>query len=1436
MDRKLDDIDVAQQHRSQETAPRAEQDARPSPRSAANGLLEKKISRRIARKQNMETSAKPMIDQAERSLGAPLDVRLHTGDKVAESHGAAAVTQGKDIHFSEAAVHPTAGPEPGLLGHELVHAAQQQNPGDHPGGSLEGEADRGARAIAHGERFRVTGATGGATPQAKDFKAWFMGVFGGQDLEATERWAELQGVGKVPEQEMTYLGSGEKVLGSDGEPVMQSAPQADVGASWTSFDPTHGDWLDHQHSLERQSVDDAQMTSERRHEVRKGATGRTTTDAKRESIEVPDVDAMAGQAREQIDEKVKQQTARQEQLEKALQEKEAAQAGVVASAADPELARLRGEAARVKADLAALKASRQALEQPLDEKALATLAARHGLRVKPEKKTVFLDEVTEEEAYKWGLGGISGRRTRTTERQIDALGVKEPKREDQRSWNVDLLGGSGGWEQAHAETAATDSGSVEEKGTRGGEVALGEGITYSAKQGHSTVISDGDGRTEAMREQSSTMDYQAIFRPGEYGVGVGRRTEDVHQIGDDATKVNTAVGGSLTNRGVAGTASAGLRRSGKRSEHEVKTALDGGLTVDAMWDEDSGRYLLVVTLRAGASLGAGETLKRETEKPAAGDYRDRPQAKGSVGVTVGAKGSATLTFTHSVTVEEAAQYLDELDRVAAGAPPTSSMPEFGLIEKLSLLVDEIGKGSGAGAGRAILGDSSAAAALKPGEGISLELSGGLEGGISGSGQTGGIGASIGASGGKAYTRKLDVQKTVEGKVAIAVTFQEVTTTGLKGGVEASGVSLDAKRTTGDSEGKTVKFLLKVGEKKLYDYDAVFSEIAAAMSLEELEKLQSKYKKLESERTVERGGEVGTGVEVGTRGLALGEERKAAVSEAVTVKQGEEGKPADLEAQLEGGSRYKFGLTLGGLPIATSSLEGKAVAEVKGGELSLDIQQTEGAGGALGPAIPKQPDDRSALEQMQDGIGMLLSASPKELLKQKLEQEYQILRGYKVSPADVQALVRRAADKKRFMAASGPYARVDLALANLRLGLLHPAYDPEFADVDPAQAKLLAQARAVTQFMAAAEKADAGGGYATFENLLRHFDRDEDEFGRKLAKYDELADQYEWTPETMPLKQSYDMLVEAVAVLPDELAQLEDKPNAYEQGTAKGQLLAGGLATLWDSLRRAEFGDQRAKLETMSRVSDLKLQAAAALTEFQTRVNEKQARLHSCEADPLDPGTTWDPGAATADEAQAQGKAPGMADWLTRGLGTAGALQSQAITGGVDREMAASAEDQRKWQAVASLLGAPAPEPLSVGADVAQARATTPEGRLALERVKELKRILFMCKQEEIRMFDRAREDIEDHGRSVAVRAVRIMNGEMKDLDNYWVGKILELRQAYREAGVPESAWEVSTGPRTPRRLLLEPDAATRRRLALQAAKGYGVDAEADRWVSFSREY
>jgi hypothetical protein len=119
----------------------------------------------------------PVQAKMEQAFGTDLSaVRVHEGPQ-AEAMGAAAYTQGTNIHFAPGQYNPDSQSGQELLGHELTHVVQQSQ-GRVAGGAqgkggvtinsdagLEQEADEHGAKAARGERVGGGGGAGGAAAE-----------------------------------------------------------------------------------------------------------------------------------------------------------------------------------------------------------------------------------------------------------------------------------------------------------------------------------------------------------------------------------------------------------------------------------------------------------------------------------------------------------------------------------------------------------------------------------------------------------------------------------------------------------------------------------------------------------------------------------------------------------------------------------------------------------------------------------------------------------------------------------------------------------------------------------------------------------------------------------------------------------------------------------------------------------------------------------------------------------------------------------------------------------------------------------------------------------------------------------------------------------------------------------------------------------------------
>lgn len=108
----------------------------------------------------------------------------------------------------------------------------------------------------------------------------------------------------------------------------------------------------------------------------------------------------------------------------------------------------------------------------------------------------------------------------------------------------------------------------------------------------------------------------------------------------------------------------------------------------------------------------------------------------------------------------------------------------------------------------------------------------------------------------------------------------------------------------------------------------------------------------------------------------------------------------------------------------------------------------------------------------------------------------------------------------------------------------------------------------------------------------------------------------------------------------------------------------------------------------------------------------------------------------------------------------------------------------------------------------------PDKEKANKRISVLQGYLRELKSKERQLFGEARASFQgdfllvfDVEYDTSYEAAEKM-GDVEELHEFWIDRILEMRAAYRTAGLPESEWEVSTGPGEPRNARTEPDVET----------------------------
>lgn len=672
--------------------------------------------------------------------------------------------------------------------------------------------------------------------------------------------------------------------------------------------------------------------------------------------------------------------------------------------------------------------------------------------------------------------------------------------------------------------------------------------------------------------------------------------------------------------------------------------------------------------------------------------------KGGQSASLGLAAEAALVFKQVLTEAQKKDYLLQAKSVDGGGKAKSGFPELKSLERLVALV----RGGGdLGAGAAALVDSDFAKGLPEGQSISLDLSGQVEAGAQG--KAGAVGVQGSAS--KSWKRSVQVAtgKAEQGVPVVNVTLSFSSARELGGGGSAMGAEFQVK--DGESAGDSFGFRLVQAHPSYKDW---FDEIKTLRTPDEARAFATAHPELVASRSWSAGktSQIGSGM--------AGESGPKVVQSS----------SLENSAQVDGGKLTGAGkgsntVELGG--VASSADRVDATVDEDGG-MSMDVGTTTGTIDPLRGArelVGNLTDKTSGTvqDQAQAALGKGTGALTELLMK-----KYEDLKGYKVSPADFEVVLRRAADKKNWSHCSLSPRTIE-AWEALRKTLISPVPEGEWVAMDTSsgqqQSKQVARAHALATFM-------ADYGYAAeeaLENVLRHWG--EGPGHQTVNSGADLGGKYEW-PSSLSKERTKFETVEA-------------QVQAAAQTLAK---LKGDLAAV-ERFAKPLFLDLTVVGEAVKSSPDIASERARA--EMTTKINGLVAQLR----------TAVDAAKAAAGPA-----------------GAAGA-------------------------------------------------AADPQAEARQREIETVKKELWDMRQKEAKLLDSARGQLRAiHGGSMkdedfllgsisatfsedVMAAVSILH-EVSELHEYWITRILHLRELYREAATPDSLRVVSMDAKGARNANHEP--------------------------------
>ena len=735
--------------------------------------------------------------------------------------------------------------------------------------------------------------------------------------------------------------------------------------------------------------------------------------------------------------------------------------------------------------------------------------------------------------------------------------------------------------------------------SRSAEVsATNDALTRRQQSAQELSVADEDGNVIVGTSEANSQEHGLLSSDQELGYQRGSTREATTTSGGRTVGHSVATTAQVTNRGVAGSATAGATASGRRAdgnggvrEWNVGTTAggDGAFTTDIQQIEGSepARYLVVVTLHAGGRVSLnGGAASTQTATP------ERTATATTGTATAAASGSADLTFRHEMSAAELTRYVGGLHDAAIGAAPPSN-PEFGILARLHALRD---RGADAAlSSPAVFGNAQTATDLASGDSIELTL----RGEVSASGtlgtERGGFGASLNAGGALTTSRTLRIARGAGTRVVVTVTFDDGRSRDGGGSLSFEGVTVGANHSDADSESHAAQVVLDTAAP---DYQARYTQVCNATSVSAVQALATEFTDAFTHSSTNGGS-------VGAVGVVFNGGRTT--TEAGSVTRSDD----NISGEFSGGQADSTSVGLGDTPVQQSGNGSTIRAGVDNLGIDVTLEQRTvmtdhgRTTGALGEQVTSWGDDvadtsRPLDRRIQTAV-QAVTTSPLERLQSALQTTYSQLQEYSLNEADLTVVVQRAGDVSRWSACivSGD---VVAAWATLRRQLVHPIPAATWSALSAAQATPANQARVAAQVLALTRaQALAHFGAATgrdgLETLARCLRNWGDRPGQ-ISTAQDLGTMREWPPLLEPRRAAFLATRTFIRDIPTQIAVLTTGPDGRARAQARVEAHRGTLQTLAvDVAASTAFENARAKLELLDEISQLQATLREAWQEY-----------------------------------------------------------------------------------------------------------------------------------------------------------------------------------------------------------------------------------------------
>lgn len=677
--------------------------------------------------------------------------------------------------------------------------------------------------------------------------------------------------------------------------------------------------------------------------------------------------------------------------------------------------------------------------------------------------------------------------------------------------------------------------------------------------------------------------------------------------------------------------------------------LNGAVRVDVqpIPDSDPKKLELTVTIDLSAATGREATYSASSgpnknqqsgsgsTQSGGGSNQPGQESLGAGLSPAGMEGSMTgglelsrgMKFTQVRVFgeQEAKSYLSHLRALASsGQSGSGQYPEFDVLAKLHAL-----QAQGISGLAGVLGDATVAKSMQPGESYEMRMSGTAGASASAEGtrhkkdMTGSKSKYQGTTLGGQFSHEQTWERTVRVErvkdpdgdapfVDVSVGFSRgsATSGGVSGGYGVASGSISG--ASQQSRGETYTFRLRTDSD---EFDSLYSKILSASTPTQAESLANSDRLAEHLHTETRTRSE-TGSTSGTVGV--GPVRATVTNENQRRSKTTFSQETGVTGTETGGQTDSLMVSAGNLSYGESrETTGEASVDESGG-LTVRAETAE-TGSSIGPN--KMPSTDSVLKALQ--------GEHKQFVQSLLQQQQTWLHGHLVGPEDMQLVVGRAANDKRWRAAASRLSVLDPWI-ELRHRLLNPTPSESVKKraPDPSKSETLTQAmldrqlanharaKAIADFF----EATGSAGKQTFENMLQRW-----------AVGGDLGLEYEWPPALKSRKSDFEALRDDVPAFIDAAKRAKGEMAPGDPIPDEIITRHGNLERRINDLRIAisnhdRFKSARAKADMLRTLTDLRSQVRNAYYDLVTKSQQSASSVMSggTRATMLDdPKRKWD---------------------------------------------------------------------------------------------------------------------------------------------------------------------------------------------------------------------